>query len=150
MARDKFYIRRVGGAEDLPLPAYMTEGAAGMDLYANVPEDVTLAPGDITAVPTGVIIALPNGFEAQIRSRSGLALKHGITMINGVGTVDSDFRGEVRALLANMGKEPFVIRRGDRIAQMIISRAERVSWTIAEETPETQRGAGGFGSTGVK
>ena len=143
-------ILRLPHAEDLLLPAYETEGSAGMDLRAAVPEDqpMTLAPGARALVPTGLKIALEPGFEAQVRPRSGLALKHGITCLNSPGTIDSDYRGEVGVILANLGSEPFVIRRGERIAQMVIARHERVQWSEVKSLDDTERGEGGFGSTG--
>ena len=136
--------------EGLDLPHYGTGGSAGMDLRAAVPEDapVTLQPGERRLVPTGLAIAVPPGFEAQIRPRSGLALKSGVTCLNSPGTIDSDYRGEVGVILINHGAEPFVIRRGDRIAQMVMARYERVTWRAVETLDETLRGAGGFGSTG--
>ncbi len=143
-------IRRLGHAEGLPLPSYETEGAAGMDLRAAVPEGepITLAPGGRAMVPTGLSIALPLGYEAQIRPRSGLAAKHGITCLNSPGTVDSDYRGEVKAILINLGAEPFVIQRGERIAQMVIAPVTRAQWRETDGLDDTARGAGGFGSTG--
>ena len=143
-------ILRLPHAEDLLLPAYETEGSAGMDLRAAVPEDqpMTLAAGARALVPTGLKIALEPGFEAQVRPRSGLALKHGLTCLNSPGTIDSDYRGEVGVILANLGSEPFVIRRGERIAQMVIARHERVQWSEVKSLDETERGEGGFGSTG--
>jgi dUTP pyrophosphatase len=143
-------ILRMPHAEDLLLPAYETEGSAGMDLRAAVAEDqpMTLAPGARALVPTGLKIALEPGFEAQVRPRSGLALKHGITCLNSPGTIDSDYRGEVGVILANLGSEPFVIRRGERIAQMVIARHERVQWSEVKSLDDTERGEGGFGSTG--
>ena len=143
-------ILRLPHAEDLLLPADETEGSAGMDLRAAVPEDqpMTLAAGARALVPTGLKIALEPGFEAQVRPRSGLALKHGITCLNSPGTIDSDYRGEVGVILANLGSEPFVIRRGERIAQMVIARHERVQWSEVKSLDETERGEGGFGSTG--
>ncbi|MDR1779042.1 MAG: dUTP diphosphatase [Clostridiales Family XIII bacterium] len=135
--------------QGVSLPLYETMGAAGMDLRAHLPADLTLAPMDRVAVPTGLRIALPPGTEAQIRARSGLALKHGITMANGVGTIDCDYRGEILVALINLGTEPFTIRDGDRIAQMIVARYEPVSWVVAETLPDTDRGEQGFGSTGV-
>ena len=143
-------ILRLPHAEGLPLPAYETAGSAGMDLRAAVPEDqpMTLAPGQRALVPTGLKIALPLGFEAQVRARSGLALKHGIICPNAPGTIDSDYRGECGVILANIGAEPFVIRRGERIAQLVIAKHERADWVEVETLDETARGAGGFGSTG--
>ena len=143
-------IQRLPHAEGLPLPAYETTGSAGIDLRAAVPEDqpMTLAPGQRALVPTGLKIALPLGFEAQVRARSGLALKHGIICPNAPGTIDSDYRGECGVILANFGAEPFVIRRGERIAQLVIAKHERADWVEVETLDETARGAGGFGSTG--
>jgi len=143
-------VRRLAHNPDLPLPAYETDGAAGMDLRAAVAEDepVTIRPGARALVPTGLSIAVPPGYEAQIRPRSGLALKKGITCLNTPGTVDSDYRGEVSVILANLGEEDFVIRRGDRIAQMVIAPYVRAQWSEVPDLEETSRGAGGFGSTG--
>lgn len=135
----------------LPLPAYETPGAAGMDLRAAVPEDepVTLRPGARTMVPTGLCIAIPGGFEVQVRPRSGLAAKAGITCLNSPGTVDSDYRGELKVILINLGAEDFVIRRGERIAQMVVAPVVQASWQPVDSLDETTRGTGGFGSTGV-
>ena len=143
-------IVRLPHAADLPLPAYATSGSAGLDLRAALPEDgpVTLGPGERALIPTGLSIAAPEGYEAQVRPRSGLAVKHGVTCLNTPGTIDSDYRGEVHALLINHGAEPFVVRRGERIAQMVVARYERVVWREVEALPETDRGEGGFGSTG--
>jgi dUTP pyrophosphatase len=136
--------------EGLALPAYETAFSAGMDLRAAVPEDqpVTLRPGERTLTPTGLTIALPAGYEAQVRPRSGLALKHGITCLNTPGTIDADYRGEVKVILINLGQEPFTIRRGERIAQMIIAPVTQARWEQVDTLPESVRGAGGFGSTG--
>lgn len=143
-------IERLPHAEGLPLPAYETTGSAGMDLRAAVADDqpLTLAPGARALVPTGLRIALEAGYEAQVRPRSGLALKHGITCLNTPGTVDSDYRGEVGVILANLGSEPFVIRRGERIAQMVIARYAEATMVEVDTLDETARGTGGFGSTG--
>ena len=143
-------IQRLPHSEGLALPAYETAGSAGMDLRAAVAEDapVTLEPGARGLIPTGLKIALQPGFEAQVRPRSGLALKHGITWLNTPGTVDSDYRGEVGVILVNLGQAPFVIRRGERIAQMVIARHEQAAIAEVESLDETARGAGGFGSTG--
>ena len=143
-------LRRLPHAEGLPLPAYETTGSAGMDLRAAVPEDapLTLAPGARALVPTGFSIGLPEGFEAQVRPRSGLALKHGVTCLNSPGTIDSDYRGEVGVILINHGAEAFVIARGERIAQMIVSPVVQSAWIEVETLDETVRGSGGFGSTG--
>ena len=143
-------VERLPHAEGLALPAYETAGSAGMDLRAAVPEDapMTLQPGARALVPTGLKIALEQGWEAQIRPRSGLALKHGISAPNTPGTIDSDYRGEVGVILVNLGQEPFVIRRGERIAQMVIARHEQARIAEVESLDEPARGAGGFGSTG--
>ena len=143
-------VERLPHAEGLALPAYETSGSAGMDLRAAVPDDapVTLAPGARALVPTGLKIALQQGYEAQVRPRSGLALKHGITCLNSPGTIDSDYRGEVGVILINHGQEPFVIRRGERIAQLVIARHEQAAMTVVEALDDTARGTGGFGSTG--
>ncbi len=134
--------------QDISVPAYATEGSAGMDIKAAVQEALTLKPGETALVPTGFAIALPPGFEAQIRPRSGLAIKHGIGILNAPGTIDSDYRGEVKVILTNFGTRDFVIRRGDRIAQMVIARYERAEWEERERLDDTGRGAGGFGHTG--
>ncbi|HUO22939.1 MAG TPA: dUTP diphosphatase [Caulobacteraceae bacterium] len=143
-------VLRLPHAEGLPLPAYETTGAAGMDLRAAVPEDepLTLKPGARAMVPTGLCMAIPLGFEVQVRPRSGLAAKHGVTCLNTPGTIDSDYRGEVKAILINLGAEDFVIRRGERIAQMIVAPVVQSMWLESESLDETARGAGGFGSTG--
>lgn len=143
-------INRVGPQHgDLPLPQYATEGSAGMDLYAAVESPVVLAAGETMLVPTGLVIELPEGFEAQVRPRSGLALKHRIGILNAPGTIDSDYRGEIKIILTNFGTEPFTIRRGDRIAQMVIHRYARVEWIEVDELSDTRRGEGGFGHTGT-
>ena len=143
-------IMQLEHGRDLPLPSYQSALAAGLDLLAAVPDDrpVVIAPGARALVPTGIAIALPAGYEAQVRPRSGLALKHGITCLNSPGTIDSDYRGEVGVILINHGQEPFVIRRGERIAQLVIARHEQAALVEVEALDETARGAGGFGSTG--
>lgn len=141
-------IRRLPNNEDLPLPSYETAGAAGMDLRAA--EAVTLKPGARHLVPTGLSIALPQGFEAQVRPRSGLAVKHGVTVLNSPGTIDCDYRGEVKVPLINHGQDDFVIARGDRIAQMVIAPVTRISWAEVDMLDETARGSGGFGSSGYR
>lgn len=141
-------IKRLPSGEGLPLPAYETAGAAGMDLRAA--EAVTLKPGARHLVPTGFSIALPLGFEAQVRPRSGLAVKHGVTVLNSPGTIDCDYRGEVKVPLINHGHDDFVIARGDRIAQMVIAPVTRVKWNEVDELDDTARGAGGFGSSGQR
>ncbi|MDY6205537.1 MAG: dUTP diphosphatase [Prevotella sp.] len=133
-----------------PLPAYATPESAGMDLRAHIDAPITLRPLERRLVPTGLFIALPPGYEAQVRPRSGLALKHGITVLNAPGTVDSDYRGELGVLLVNLSSEAFVINDGERIAQMVISRHEQAEFVAVEQLDETQRGAGGYGHTGVK
>jgi dUTP pyrophosphatase len=142
-------VTREPSAVDLPLPAYATAGAVGLDLHAAVDAPVTLAPGERAAIPTGLRLAVPEGFEAQIRPRSGLARDHGISMANAVGTLDPDFRGVVQVLLINHGSEPFTVQRGDRIAQIVLARVERVIWREVAELPPSSRGDGGFGHTGV-
>ena len=142
-------VTRTPEGEGLPLPAYATPDAAGMDLHAAVESDVTLQPGERALISTGLRIALPPGYEAQVRPRSGLALRHGISMVNAPGTLDSDFRGTVGVLLINLGQEPFTIRRGDRIAQMIVAPVVRATWVEVAELPPSERGEGGFGHTGV-
>jgi len=143
-------IARVNpGSNDVPLPTYATEGSAGMDICAAVEQAVTLAPGQTSLIPSGFSIELPVGFEAQVRPRSGLAAKHSVGILNSPGTIDSDYRGEVKIILANFGKEPFVVKRGDRIAQMVIHRYARVEWQEVGTLNDTARGEGGFGHTGV-
>jgi dUTP pyrophosphatase len=139
-------VRRLPHGEGLDLPAYATDGAAGMDVLSA--EDVTLAPGARHAVASGLSVAIPHGYEIQVRPRSGLALKHGITVPNTPGTIDSDYRGELKVILINHGHEPFEIRRGDRMAQLVLAPVTRATWLVVEELDETARGEGGFGSTG--
>ena len=143
-------VQRLPHAEGLALPAYQTAHAAGMDLLAAVPDDkpLIMQPGQRALVPTGLMIAVPPGFEAQVRPRSGLALKHGVTVLNSPGTVDADYRGEVSVLLINHGEEPFTIRRGERIAQLIIAAVAQANLVAVTSLPPTDRGSGGFGSTG--
>jgi dUTP pyrophosphatase len=141
-------ILRLPGNDDLALPAYQSEHAAGMDLQAGVVGEVTIASGGIALIPTGFSIAVPVGFEAQIRPRSGLALKYGISMPNTPGTIDADYRGQLQVPLINLGPQPFVVTRGMRIAQIIIKRVPRVEWKSVDALPPTQRGEGGFGHTG--
>jgi dUTP pyrophosphatase len=143
-------IKQLPHGEGLPLPAYQSAHAAGLDLLAAVLENapVVLAPGESAMVPTGLAIALPDGFEAQVRPRSGLAAKHGVTVLNAPGTVDSDYRGEISVILINHGKIPFTIRRGERIAQMIIASVARAELVPVATLPSSERGSGGFGSTG--
>lgn len=143
-------ILRLPHAEGLPLPAYESAGAAGLDLLAALPAAsvLVLEPGARDLVPTGICLALPTGFEAQVRPRSGLALKHGVTTLNTPGTIDSDYRGEICVVLINHGREPFEIRRGTRIAQLVVAQVERVVWTEHDRLEGSARGVGGFGSTG--
>lgn len=145
----KVSLTPLENAVGLQLPTYATEQAAGMDLTAALEEAVDIGPGDRMLIPTGLSIALPKGYEAQIRPRSGLALKHGITVLNTPGTIDADYRGEIGVLLINHGHEDFTVERGMRIAQMVIERHAIVEWDVAEILEETDRGAGGFGSTGT-
>ena len=135
--------------DDAQLPAYQTTGSAGMDLHARLDSPLTLGPLERAVVPTGIAVALPDGYEAQIRARSGLSSKHGVTIVNGVGTIDSDYRGEVGALVINLGSESFVIEPGMRIAQMVIARYDKADWQVVSSLDETDRGIGGFGSTGT-
>ncbi len=150
MSAIKLDIRQLPHGKGLPLPAYQSGHAAGLDLLAAVPRDapLVLAPGKHAMVPTGLAIALPEGFEAQVRPRSGLAAKHGVTVLNAPGTIDADYRGEIQVILINHGPEPFTIRRGERIAQMVIARVVQARVNAVESLPETSRGSGGFGSTG--
>lgn len=145
-------VTRLAHGADLPLPGYATVDSAGLDLLAAIDGDKTLAPGERALVPTGLVIALPPGYEAQVRPRSGLALKHGVTVLNSPGTVDADYRGEVKVILANLGDENFTVFRGMRIAQMVVAPVTRLAWNeVACETdlPSSERGSGGFGSTGT-
>ena len=146
----KVTVQRLAHGEDLALPDYATADSAGADLMAAVGEDLVLEPGKRTIVPTGIAIALPPGYEAQVRPRSGLAIKHGITGLNSPGTIDADYRGEVGVILINHGDEPFVIERGMRIAQLVLAPVIRADWAEVETLDETDRGAGGFGSTGTE
>ena len=142
-------VQRLPHAADLPLPEQASPGSAGLDLRAAVAEDHVLAPGERMLVPTGLDLDLPRGWEGQVRPRSGLAIRHGISLLNSPGTIDSDYRGEVQVVLANLGGEPFTIRRGDRIAQLVVASVSRVEVLEASEVSTTERGSGGFGSTGV-
>ena len=145
----KVAIQRLPHARDLPLPAYATAGSSGLDLLAAVSDETVLAPGQRKAVPTGIALALPEGFEAQLRPRSGLALKHGVTVLNAPGTIDSDYRGEVTAILVNTGTAPVAIVRGMKIAQLVVAAYTRVEWNEMPALESTARGSGGFGSTGM-
>jgi len=141
-------IKRLAGNTDTPLPTYQSEHAAGMDVHAHLVENVTIAPGKIALIPTGFAIAVPEGYEAQLRARSGLACKFGVTLPNAIGTIDADYRGEVKVALINLGQSDFVIEPGMRIAQMIIKPVPKCVWQEVEELSDTVRGAGGFGHTG--
>ncbi len=146
----KIRVRRLRHAADLPLPSPASAGSAGADLRAAVGEPVTLAPGAHALIPTGLQLELPAGCEAQVRPRSGLAMRHGVTVLNSPGTIDSDYRGEVGVLLINHGREPFTVRHGERIAQLVVARVEAVEWLEAMDLSASERGAGGFGSSGVE
>ncbi len=148
MPRIILQVQQLPEARDLPPPEYMTEQAAGMDLRAAVPDPVLLSPGEFALIPTGIRIALPPGYEGQVRPRSGLAAKHGIGLVNSPGTIDADYRGEVCVVLINHGHRPFVIRRGERIAQLVIAPVVRAQVELVEELDDTARGSGGFGHTG--
>ena len=150
MSEVKVKLLPLEHAIGLQLPSYATAQSAGMDLSAALEEALELGPGDRAMIPTGLSIALPPGYEAQIRPRSGLAVKHGITVLNSPGTIDADYRGEIKVILINHGKEAFTIERGMRIAQMVVERYETVGWEIVESLEESERGEGGFGSTGVE
>ena len=149
MEEIKVEITHIKGSEDLPLPKYMTEHASGMDLVAAVREDTILKPEEIKLVPTGIQISIPPGYEGQVRPRSGLALKHGISIVNSPGTIDADYRGEVGVILINLGKKDFLIRRGDRIAQLVINKIDRADLVYVDKLAKTSRNAGGFGHTGL-
>ncbi len=142
-------IKRLPGSEGLELPGYETEGSAGMDLRAAVEEEVLLRPGEIRLIPTGLAVSIPPGYEAQLRPRSGLALRHGIGMVNAPGTIDSDYRGEIGLVLINWGSEPYSIRRGERIGQMVINRVFKAEFEELLELDDTGRGEGGFGHSGI-
>jgi dUTP diphosphatase len=145
----KLYIKRLKKDHPVSLPQYMTEGSSGMDLFASLAQEVTLLPGERKLIPAGISVAIPEGFEGQIRPRSGLAIQKGIGIVNGPGTIDADYRGEVGVLLINFGQEPFTIRNGDRIAQMVISPITRVTLEEVDDLPPTRRQGGGFGHTGI-
>ena len=142
-------VRRKAGCDDLPLPRYMSEAAAGMDVCAAVDEPLVLEPGDIKLVPTGLQVAVPPGYEIQVRPRSGLALEHGLTVVNAPGTIDADYRGEVGVIVGNIGREAFTITRGMRIAQLVVAAVARADVQQVDELPETDRGEGGFGHSGT-
>lgn len=144
-----FLLTRTPSAKDLPLPRHQSKAAAGMDLHANIQQEIIIKKGQRVLVPTGIRIALPIGYEAQVRPRSGLAYKHGVTVLNTPGTVDADYRGELCVLLINHGSEDFTIQRGDRIAQLVIAKVEMIEFKEVDDLPESIRGAGGYGSTGI-
>lgn len=148
MTHQKIAVKRLRTPSELPLPSYMTSHSAGMDLYADITADIKLLPGERALIPTGIAIALPEGYEAQIRPRSGLALKHGIALVNAPGTIDADYRGEIGVIMINSGTEPFTVKRGERVAQMVVARFSRVEWAEVDDLDETARGNGGFGHTG--
>lgn len=149
MERPVIAVRRLRrGAPELPLPAYQTPGSAGMDLLADIEEPLCLRPGGRTLVPTGLCVEIPDGFEAQIRPRSGLAARHGVTLLNTPGTIDSDYRGEIQVILVNHGSEDFLVRRGERIAQMVVAPVSQAVWREVDELNGSERGSGGFGHTG--
>ncbi len=149
MERIDVKIKRVRDRGDIPLPRYMTSHSAGMDLYADMEGEITLQPMERMLVPTGIAVALPDGFEAQIRPRSGLAINHGIALLNSPGTIDADYRGEISVIMINLGDKPFAVKRGDRVGQMVINRVYHAAWDKVEELEKTERGAGGFGHTGL-
>lgn len=149
MEKIKIKIKRRSGCEDLPLPQYMSEMSSGMDIYADVDGEMTIAPGEIKLISAGFYMSLPAGYEAQIRPRSGLAIKHGISIVNTPGTIDADFRGLVGIIVINHGKEPFTIKRGNRIAQMVIGKVIRAETDLVDELDETIRSSGGFGHSGI-
>lgn len=150
MDRIEIKVKRLKGSEDIPLPRYESDGASGMDIRANLKEPAILKPGEIVFIPTGLAVSIPLGYEGQIRPRSGLALKHGIGMVNSPGTIDSDYRGEIGIIMINWGSKPFVINRGDRIAQMVVCRVYRVDIKDVGNLDLTERGEGGFGHSGVE
>jgi len=147
--RIKVGVKRKDECKDLPLPGYATEGSSGMDLYADVDSEITIKPGEIKLVSAGIFLSIPMGYEAQIRPRSGLALKYGITLPNTPGTIDSDYRGLLQVILTNLGKKDFVIKRGDRIAQMVFKKVERAELCEVSDLDNTVRSSGGFGHTGI-
>ncbi|MBN2569132.1 MAG: dUTP diphosphatase [Deltaproteobacteria bacterium] len=148
MEEIKVSVKRLPGNADISFPGYMTEGSSGMDVFAAVKGEKVIMPGERMLIPSGIMMGLPKGYEAEIRPRSGLAVKYGVTILNSPGTIDSDYRGEVKIVLINHGSEPFMVHRGDRIAQMIVNRVCRVSWNLEEDLEKTDRACGGFGHTG--
>ncbi len=148
MEKISIHVKRLK-SQSIPLPRYMTEGSSGMDLFACLDEEVTLGPGERRLIPTGISVAIPEGFEGQVRPRSGLAVRNGMGILNAPGTIDADYRGEIAVVLINLGNESFTVRQGDRIAQLIISRVFKAVWEETDELPPTLRQGGGFGHTGV-
>lgn len=144
----KIGYQRLPGNEDLPLPKQMSSGSSGFDLFAAIPETDTIEPGKWKLIPTGFALSMPQGFEAQVRPRSGLALKHGITVLNTPGTIDADYRGEIGVILINLGDQPYIIHRAERIAQLVFQQIPEVTWQLVEQLDDTSRGTGGFGHTG--
>jgi dUTP pyrophosphatase len=149
MEKVTIQIKRLRKNRSAPLPQYMTPGASGMDLFASLEKAITLVPGERKLISTGVSVAIPEGFEGQVRPRSGLAIQKGIGVVNGPGTIDADYRGEIGVLLINFGEEPFMVQDGDRVAQLVISRVFRAVWEEVDDLPSTQRQGGGFGHTGL-
>jgi dUTP pyrophosphatase len=149
MDKTEIKIKKKDGCEDLPTPRYMSEGSSGMDIYADVEGELVLEPGEIKLISAGFYMSIPKGFEVQVRPRSGLAIKHGISIVNTPGTIDSDYRGLVGIILINHGRQPFTIKRADRIAQMVVNRVIQADMSVVEELDETARAHGGFGHTGV-
>ncbi|MBN2030940.1 dUTP diphosphatase [bacterium] len=150
MKRCVIQVKKEAGCDDLPLPQYQSYGASGLDLYAAITQPVTIEPGEVKLISTGIRISIPPGFEGQVRPRSGLALKHGIGLLNSPGTIDSDYRGIVGIILFNFSRKPFVIYRGDRVAQLVITKIERVSIRLVKHLDVSERESGGFGSTGLR
>ncbi|MBE2188070.1 MAG: dUTP diphosphatase [Desulfobulbaceae bacterium] len=146
----KIKITRINEKNDLPLPSYATDGSAGMDVYADIYEQITIASQQTVMIPTGLAIELPEGFECQVRSRSGLAAKSGVFALNAPGTIDPDYRGEIKVILSNFSDKEFVVKRGDRIAQLVIAQFVRAEWNLVDDLNNTERGSGGFGSTGIE
>jgi len=147
MEKIKIYIQRLAGNEDIPLPQYMTAQSAGMDIFAAVSEEEIISPGQRKKIPTGIAVALPEGYEAQIRPRSGLALNDGVTLLNSPGTIDADYRGEIALIVINHGEQPFIVKRGMRLAQMVVQKFFQVEWVEISALNDTSRGSGGFGHT---
>ena len=147
MEKIQIHIQKIAGCEDIPFPKYMTEQSAGMDIFASVASDETIQPGERRKIPTGIAMALPDGYEAQIRPRSGLAIHNGVTLLNSPGTIDADYRGEIALIVINHGDAPFVVQRGMRLAQMVVQKVCQAQWVESTTLNETARGSGGFGHT---